>query len=483
MKAGPHSSSEDIKATAGNTLIYAKDGVASSLILHLARATKQAKLGSPCARGLTSLIYRVPEDDKEVSKAQDDRGAKGGGEKKQEYCFKRVLEEDEVAPHSVQREILCYQLIDKQRAQGHVGNVSIATLLAAFRDESDPFSVTIDLAMPFYRCNLEDVLDEPLIQFSASEEKDVEISTSPPQPALLIAEQIKSSTVESFVYSTARDLFSALAFLHSNQIAHRDIKPSNILIDYKTLSIVLIDFGTSHVPSFSPGDDGKGGMTSEVGTGPYRAPESLFCPLNGYSPDKVDIWQAGTTLAQFFLPLQKVQVKKPLVKKEKAHKPIEEDDRLDWEKALWADDAEQSWSQLDTEWKSDHSDQFFYHAQQAKEQEVAEETLSGWKRKTLFDSSRGDIGLASSIFQLKGLPESNVEWPEAEFFQPSLERMPFPRRPAAPKGLMSLLMNDNPSSMTSVVGVIDQCIQLSSSKRISADEAAQQVLLQLQTTN
>lgn len=457
--------SEDIaKSTAKSTLLYAKDGLDSCLILHLNNATKQINPSSPCARGLTSLIYRVPEDDKQVQGRQVE---------KQEYCFKRVLEEDQVAPHSVQREIVCYQLINKVKAEGQHGNIAIATLLAAFRNESDSFSATIDLAMPFYPCTLEDVTNESSIQFSPSGVENVDIST---RPSLIIAEQIKSQSLESFIHSTARDLFSALAFLHDNQIAHRDVKPSNILIDYKTLSIVLIDFGTSYLPSFTPGDDGKGGMTSQVGTGSYRAPESLFCPLNGYIAEKVDIWQAGATLVQFFLSLRKVQVKKPLVKKEKLQELAEQDDRPDWEKALWADDAGQSWSQLDTEWSSDQGHQLFYHGQDAEKQEIVEETLSGWKRTTLFDSSRGDIGLANSIFQLKGLPESTTEWPEAEYFQPSLARMPFPHRPAAPGGLVSRLMNNIPSSMASIIDILDQCIQLSSSKRISAQEASKQLL-------
>jgi serine/threonine protein kinase len=429
------------EVTAATTLVYSKAALSASLLERFANARSRRSL-SPFARGLTSFVYRITDE----ASGDDDETV---------YCLKRVVEEDEMAPHSVQREILCYQTIDEEQRRRNC-SVQIASLLAAFRDESDPFSVEIDLIMPFYPCTLEEIMDEPLLQLHSSDEND--IRTTQPRPSLSIAQQVQATSLDSFITSTTRDLFSALSFLHSCQIAHRDIKPSNILVDPKTLSIVLIDFGTCHLPSYIPGDDRIGGMTSEVGTGAYRAPECLFSPLNGYSPEKVDIWQAGVTLIQFFLPLRKVEVTK--VKSRIASEL--EDERQEWEKALWADDGGVSWSQLDTTKYTDTS----------QIEDEKESSASGWKRNTLFEASRGDLGLANSIFELRGLPSSTFEWPEAEHFQPSLQRMPFARRPPAPGGLRQRLSS---SSLSNIIDILDQCIQLSPSKRMSADDIIKQL--------
>ena len=48
---------------------------------------------------------------------------------------------------------------------------------------------------------------------------------------------------EEFIRSVARDLISALDYLHNElKVVHRDIKPSNILVD-EAGSPLLVDFG------------------------------------------------------------------------------------------------------------------------------------------------------------------------------------------------------------------------------------------------
>jgi MAP/microtubule affinity-regulating kinase len=61
----------------------------------------------------------------------------------------------------------------------------------------------------------------------------------------------------------------ALSYLHSENIAHRDIKLENIVIDFKTLNILLIDFGFSlRVKKFEK-------IENFCGTSSYMPPEII----------------------------------------------------------------------------------------------------------------------------------------------------------------------------------------------------------------
>ncbi|UZJ56136.1 hypothetical protein CBS101457_005456 [Exobasidium rhododendri] len=463
------------------TILYSSPSLSSSLLAQFGIA--RTKVYRPLTRGLTSHVYRlqvkigVAKDDKEDNECSD----------ASQYCLKRVCEDDEMPPHSIRREMMCYRIINDEKKKVKNENVPIITLLAAFRDESDPFSIEVDLIMPLYPCTLEELMDEPLLQLTIDADAVRSASTTGQRPALILAQRIHASTFQSFIQSTTSAFFSALAFLHEHGIAHRDIKPSNILVDSKTLSIVLIDFGTCHLPSYKEGDDGIGGITSEVGTGAYRAPESLFSPLKGYDVFKLDIWQAGTTLIQFFLPLRKVELSK---KKEEQFREEcvdskdseDEDNRQEWEKALWADDEGISWSKLEEVWNADRSKALEGYSL-ANDDKAAGDTKSGWKRETLFDATNSDIGLANGMFELLGLPSDKQAWPEAEYFQPSLDKMPFARRPASAGGLQERIASNNviiPPSLEPLLGILDRCMQLSSSRRISANEALS--LLQHQTS-
>ncbi|KAJ5480273.1 hypothetical protein N7530_005782 [Penicillium desertorum] len=95
--------------------------------------------------------------------------------------------------------------------------------------------------------------------------------------------------------SILRDLFSALAHLHSMGILHRDIKPSNILMDSPNGPAYLADFGIS----WKEGDAGSEPSTqkiTDVGTTCYRAPEILF-GFKEYGAS-LDIWAAGCVVAE-----------------------------------------------------------------------------------------------------------------------------------------------------------------------------------------
>ncbi|KAK0479661.1 kinase-like protein [Armillaria novae-zelandiae] len=168
--------------------------------------------------------------------------------------------------------------------------------------------------------------------------------------------QYYTTISRSIIFQT----LSALAYLHSSphKIAHRDIKPSNILITASGC-VQLIDFGVSHTPDPHPDDiwhEEPDRMYFEVSTGPYRAPELLF-GARTYDPYAVDMWSLGCTLAEFFTPLL----------------PEDEDEEDDYPPEL----------------------------------RDANPTLI---RKALFDGTRGEIGLAWSIFKILGTPTED-SWP------------------------------------------------------------------------
>ena len=84
--------------------------------------------------------------------------------------------------------------------------------------------------------------------------------------------------------SIIRKIISAIAYLHSRNIAHRDIKPENIVLA-KNMNPMLIDFGacvsTTELRS------------TFIGTPLYVAPEIYFAL--DYDAKAADIWSFGVT--------------------------------------------------------------------------------------------------------------------------------------------------------------------------------------------
>lgn len=95
--------------------------------------------------------------------------------------------------------------------------------------------------------------------------------------------------------SILRDLFRALAHLHSLGIIHRDIKPSNILMDSPNGPAYLADFGISWKEN-DAGSEPPEQKITDVGTTCYRPPEILF-GFKGYGP-ALDMWAAGCVVAE-----------------------------------------------------------------------------------------------------------------------------------------------------------------------------------------
>lgn len=93
-----------------------------------------------------------------------------------------------------------------------------------------------------------------------------------------------------------KDVFAALRDIHGEGIIHRDVKPEAILLDGPDGPAYLSDFGTAWHPTMSIVSEPANGKILDIGTGPYRAPETLFGD-KAYGPS-VDMWAAGTMLAE-----------------------------------------------------------------------------------------------------------------------------------------------------------------------------------------
>jgi serine/threonine protein kinase len=97
------------------------------------------------------------------------------------------------------------------------------------------------------------------------------------------------------IKSCVKDLFSALAYIHSQGIIHRDVKPSNILLSSLSGPAYLADFGIAwqdKAPASEPADT----KITDVGTTCYRPPELLFGNCSYGS--SLDLWAAGCTVAE-----------------------------------------------------------------------------------------------------------------------------------------------------------------------------------------
>jgi len=92
-----------------------------------------------------------------------------------------------------------------------------------------------------------------------------------------------------------RDLFSALAYLHTHGIIHRDVKSSNILMSSLDGPAYLADFGIAWSSRDIASEKANEKIT-DVGTTSYRAPELLF-GNTGYS-ESLDLWAAGCVVAE-----------------------------------------------------------------------------------------------------------------------------------------------------------------------------------------
>ncbi|KAF3509070.1 hypothetical protein F2Q69_00005482 [Brassica cretica] len=86
-------------------------------------------------------------------------------------------------------------------------------------------------------------------------------------------------------------ILHGIAYCHSHRVLHRDLKPQNLLIDRRTNSLKLADFGLARAFGISVRT-----FTHEVVTLWYRTPEILLGSHHFSTP--VDIWSVGCIFAE-----------------------------------------------------------------------------------------------------------------------------------------------------------------------------------------
>eukprot|EP01136_Pigoraptor_vietnamica_P013477 Opistho-1_new@54521 len=94
---------------------------------------------------------------------------------------------------------------------------------------------------------------------------------------------------EDSIRRLLRQLLSALAYIHENNVVHLDVKPENILI--KDGDLRLADFGLARV--FTTADQrARGSFSGSAGTFEYMAPEAVKRGEYGMST-WTDVWAVG----------------------------------------------------------------------------------------------------------------------------------------------------------------------------------------------
>lgn len=261
-----------------------------------------------------------------------------------------------------------------------------------------------------------------------------------------VAGRLNRENFIPYVKSIYQQLLSALSFLHDEcSISHRDVKPSNILLSLDGKPR-LTDFGTvwetnnihqaedGWLKNGRIGDDGEGSILPDVGSGSFRPPELLLSPKNGYDSTKVDIWELGVTISSFFTEVIESrnssglggafdgEEDESLEYQDGNYGQTEDSDIPEWEKELFRGDSDertkgpQEFRSQDDDEDEDLDLKANWLDQRERDEEDQFEPRMRSHRSTLFDGSRGDIGLMGSIFNIRGLSKDEKDWPVSSDF-------------------------------------------------------------------
>lgn len=163
----------------------------------------------------------------------------------------KVITRENIEPHNPRREVQILNLLKRP----------CIPLLNTFRDQEQH----LVLVFPFMPFTLADLFDKGPLPLA----------------------DIRSIFV---------DTLHALRDIHEKGIIHRDIKPSAILLESPTGPAYLSDFGTAWHPELSKSSEPFDDKILDIGTGAYRAPETLF-GNKSYGP-AVDMWGLGVMLSE-----------------------------------------------------------------------------------------------------------------------------------------------------------------------------------------
>ncbi|KAK7420504.1 mitogen-activated protein kinase [Neonectria punicea] len=166
-------------------------------------------------------------------------------------ALKVIVAYHNIEPHNPQREAKILKTLREP----------CVPLVEVFRDQEQQFV----LVFPFMPFTLADLLDKGPLALSS-------------------------------VRTIFTDALRALRDIHAQGIIHRDIKPSAILLASPTGPAYLSDFGTAWHPELSAHAEPPDAKILDIGTGAYRAPETLFGDA-AYGPP-VDMWSLGVMLSE-----------------------------------------------------------------------------------------------------------------------------------------------------------------------------------------
>ncbi|WBW71838.1 cyclin-dependent kinase activating kinase Csk1 [Schizosaccharomyces osmophilus] len=111
-----------------------------------------------------------------------------------------------------------------------------------------------------------------------------------------VLSEISNKLPKNVKINIVSQLADALQYLENNGILHRDIHPNNVLLASEEGPAYLTDFSIAWSEEY-PGDE-KEELISQIGTGHYRAIETLFgCRTYRH---EVDRWSFGVLIAELF---------------------------------------------------------------------------------------------------------------------------------------------------------------------------------------